>query len=502
MQQASFRSARSSLFVISILLLLGACSDPVSEETLQRSRDIPAWFDDAKLGIFIHWGPASVPAFAYGPALAPGELEEVMFGDSPRKEMPYAEWYLNAMNYPDTETARHHAATYGDAPYSDFVPVFEQRVNAGWDPDAWAELFEQMGARYVVLVTKHHDGYTLWPSEVTNPNRQNWNSPRDMVGELAAAVRARGMRFGTYYSTGLDWTFQMVTEGDRIRDIMMSAPASQEYADYTHEHMVELIDRYQPDVLWADIGYPSKGRQGELLEYYFAQVPEGTVNDRWGAVDALGQIARIPGVTWVLKALGRLLLSDQAGTMQDDPARVGFKTAEYDSFSGIPPFKWETTRGLGASFAYNANETAADMLTGPDLIEFLVDTVAKNGNLLINVGPDSHGQIPEIQQAPLRELGEWMARNGEAIYNTRPWKRFGNERGRTLRYTLGDGVLYAIVSGSVDEELVIEDPGIPWRSIDVLGAQVLDANAHDGLLAISLAEPVRSPAVVVRYKLP
>ncbi len=142
------------LMLLAALLLLGACTDPVSEDTLRRSRVTPPWFDNAKLGIFIHWGPASVPAFAYGPPLRPGELEDIMFGDSPRKEMPYAEWYLNAMNYPGSETARHHAATYGDAPYAEFKPTFEQHLNEGWDPDAWADLFYRAGAKYVVLVTQ------------------------------------------------------------------------------------------------------------------------------------------------------------------------------------------------------------------------------------------------------------------------------------------------------------------------------------------------------------
>jgi alpha-L-fucosidase len=101
------------------------------------------------------------------------------------------------MSYPDSATAKHHTATYGDAPYADFKPVFEQHLNEGWDPDEWADLFYKAGAKYVVLVTKHHDGYTLWPSAVANPNRENWGSQRDLVGELAKAVRARGMRFGS-----------------------------------------------------------------------------------------------------------------------------------------------------------------------------------------------------------------------------------------------------------------------------------------------------------------
>lgn len=490
------------LLLLTTLCLLGACTDTVPTYLLDRSRDTPQWFDDAKLGVFIHWGPASVPAIAFGPALQPGELEEIMFGESERKEMPYAEWYLNAMSYPDTETARHHRKTYGNADYTDFKPVFERRVNERWDPEAWAELFERAGAKYVVLVTKHHDGYTLWPSEVYNPNRDNWGSPRDMVGELAAAVRARGMRFGTYYSTGLDWTFQMVTEGDRIGDILMSAPSSQAYGDYVNAHMVELIDRYQPDILWADIGYPSTGRQGELFDYYFGQVPEGTVNDRWGAVDKLGEIARIPGMTWVMKVLGRLLMSDQAATMKDDPARFGYKTAEYDSFADIPSFKWETTRGLGGSFAFNTRETAADMLSSADLVDFLIDTVAKNGNVLINVGPDSYGQIPPIQQAPLLGLGDWMSRNGEAIYNTRPWNRFKNTQGRELRYTSTDSALYAIVLGQVATRFTIEQPGIPWDSLTVLGAEVLRMEDADGMLTVEIDQPLPGPAVVVRFDLP
>ena len=487
------------LTLVIVLLAISACTDPVAENTLQRSRDIPKWYDDAKLGIFIHWGPASVPAFAFGPPLRPGELEDILFYDSPREEMPYAEWYLNAMNYPGSETARHHAATYGDAPYSDFQPTFERRVNQSWDPDTWADLFFRTGAKYVVLVTKHHDGYTLWPSAATNPHRQNWGSTRDMVGELAAAVRARGMRFGTYYSTGLDWSFQMVTDGDMIRDILLSAPASQAYADYTHAHMVELIDRYHPDLLWADIGYPSKGRQGELFDYYFTQVPEGTVNDRWGAVDDLGQIARIPGAIWVLKALGRLLLSSEADPLADDPARFGYKTAEYDSLPGTPAFKWESTRGLGGSFAFNAAETTADMLSPAELIDYLVDTVAKNGNVLINVGPDSYGHIPDIQQAPLLGLGEWMSINGEAIYATRPWRRFKNVRGRELRYTQSDTALYAIVMGAVEQSFTIEQPGIASSSIEVLGAEVVRTQDHDGLLTLTLNRPLKSPAVVVRF---
>lgn len=489
---------RTALLLIALTLLAG-CSGPLEPGLLERTRTTPDWFDDAKLGIFIHWGPASVPAFAAGDPLQPGDLEDLLSADSPQRDLPYAEWYLNAMSYPGSATAQYHTRHYQDAPYTDFGPVYERNVDEGWDPAAWADLFAQAGARYVVLVTKHHDGYTLWPSEVGHPFRQGWGARRDMVGELASAVRGRGMRFGTYYSTGLDWSFKLETDDDWVRGVMLSAPASQAYADYAHQHIVELIQRYQPDVLWADIGYPSKGRLDELLEYYFQQVPGGVVNDRWAAVDVLGQIARVPGATWLMKALARWSLENQVDPLADDPARIGFKTAEYDSLPGIAPFKWEATRGLGASFAYDQRETSEDMLSAAELVEFLVDTVAKNGNVLINVGPDSFGQIPSIQQLPLKGLGQWMERNGEAIYGTRPWDRGGNLRGPALRYTQSETALYAIVLGGASDSLVIEDPGIAFSELSVIGARVLESRRADGMITILLDAAVEGPAVVVRY---
>lgn len=482
-----------------LLALFAGCADPVPDDVLARSRTTPQWYDDAKFGIFIHWTPASVPAFHSGGPLGPGELEDILLGENGRRELPYVEWYQYSIGVPGSETAAYHAAHYGGAPYADFGPVFAERVSGHWDPEAWAELFAAAGARYVVLVTKHHDGFTLWPSAVPNPYRAAWGMRRDLVGELAAAVRARGMRFGTYYSTGLDWTFKLVTEGDLVRDVLRSAPRGEDYADYAHAQLRELIDRYHPDVLWADIGYPSKGRLGELLASYFAAVPEGAVNDRWAPIDALGRLAEWPGGTWAMRAVVRALIALEPDPLRDYPARIGFKTAEYDSLPGIPPFKWEATRGLGASFGFSSRETAADMLTAEELVALVVDTAAKNGNVLINVGPDSYGQIPAIQQAPLKGLGDWLAVNGEAIYGTRPWRRFGNELGRELRYTQREGALYAIVRGAAEGELVIEAPGVPYGAVEVLGGVVSGTSSDGGLLTLQLAEPMPGPAVVVRF---
>lgn len=482
-----------------IVFALAGCGDPVPEDLHARSRTQPKWFEDAKLGIFIHWGLPSVPAFAAGDPLRPGELEEILLGDGSRRELPYSEWYLNSKAYPNSPTALFHQQQYGNAPYQDFQPEFEANVDQGWDPDAWAALFERSGARYVVLVAKHHDGYSLWPTAIENSNRPQWHSPRDLVGELAQAVRARGMRFGVYYSTGLDWSFKMVTEGDFVSDVMRSAPASQAYADYAYNQSIELIDRYAPAVFWADIGYPSKGSLGELFKYYFLQVPDGAVNDRWGPVDVLGQIAEWPGGTWLLKTMAAWTLENQPGDIFDDPKRYGFKTTEYSNLSDTASFKWESTRGLGGSFGFNHKETSADMLTGDELITYLVDTVSKNGNVLINVGPDSYGAIPKIQQAPLRELGNWMTLNGEAVYNTRPWRRFNNRLGRELHYTESDEALYAIVTGAVKKRFTVEHPGIEFSEVRVLGATVLAAREISGSLELELNKPISAAAVVVRY---
>src|SRR5215510_12618262 len=151
-----------------------------------RRRAVPAWWRDAKLGIFIHWTPASVPAFApvdleIGALLANGAPDAMAWS-------PYTEWYENSLRFPNSPAAEHHRSTYGARPYESFAADYEAALD-GWRPDEWARAFRAAGARYVVLVSKHHDGYCLWPSRVANPRRPGWCCPRDVVGELAAAVR-------------------------------------------------------------------------------------------------------------------------------------------------------------------------------------------------------------------------------------------------------------------------------------------------------------------------
>ena len=168
---------------------------------------------------------------------------------------------------------------HGNRPYDDFVAQF-LAGHAGWQPEPWADLFEAAGARYVVLVTKHHDGVLLWPSDTPNPHKERWASERDLVGDLAASVRARDMRFGTYYSGGLDWTFGGLPMTD-FQAMFNAIPQTPEYLAYADAHWRELIERYQPDVLWNDIGYPAAADLDGLFADYYAAVPDGVVNNRF-----------------------------------------------------------------------------------------------------------------------------------------------------------------------------------------------------------------------------
>ena len=194
----------------------------------------------------------------------------------------YAEWYLNSLRITGSPTWKHHLETWGkDFDYYGFVPMFNKGI-AQWDPRAWAKLFRNVGARYVVLTTKHHDGFTLWPSSVQNPNRAGrLSADRDLVGDLAAAVRSEGIRMGLYYSGGLDWTF--TTEPIRsIADLHARIPQSPEYARYADAHWRELIERYRPSVMWNDISYPKAGHIPELFAEYYNTVSDGVINNRFG----------------------------------------------------------------------------------------------------------------------------------------------------------------------------------------------------------------------------
>ncbi len=431
-----------------------------------RSHPIPTWFDDAKFGIFIHWGLFSVPGFA-----APtSHISDAFSGnhDNAMVMTPYTEWYWNALRVPGSPTAEFHATHYGDRPYTNFRDDF----NAGlrqWDPDEWARLFQRAGARYVVLVSKHHDGYCLWPSQVANPHQENWCSERDIVGELGQAVRAVGLRFGVYYSGGIDWSWN-TRPARTFAEFVGSVPKGG-YAAYAEAQVRELIERYSPDVLWNDITWPTDlESMVALMADYYDAVPDGVINDRWMHQNfALRLLSRRP-VQRVVDALidrsNRRAYAKgegQKGIVPPRPAHFDFRTPEYTRFDEITPYKWEATKGMSASFGYNRNHADADYEPAEELITGFIDAVSKNGNLLLNVGPRGEdAAIPPQQVERLEAMGGWLDANGEAIYGTRPWERADAETsdGFPVRFTRREDRVYAIVLGvpATDDIVIQGDP--------------------------------------------
>ncbi len=419
-----------------------------------KTHQNPAWFLNAKLGIFIHWGLYSVPGWApHG-----GDIAEVLATGGWRewfRQNSYAEWYLNTLKFEDSPTRAWHNATYGtDFAYDDFAADFNAAL-ADWDPNEMATLFSEVNARYVVLTTKHHDGFNLWPSARPCPRKPNYQTERDVVGELTAAVRAQGLRMGLYYSGGLDWAFNEARIED-VRDVWGTIVEEPEFVDYSVAHWKELIDRYQPALMWNDIGYPKAADLGALFAYYYNNVPGGVINDRFTQ-----ERDRVP----------------QAGEPLAPPRgpHYDFITPEYASFAEIQSEKWESCRGIGHSFGYNRNEGDAQLLPEDELIHMFVDIVSKNGNLLLNVGPMANGTIPANQAERLRALGRWLDRNGAAIFDTRPWQRAESKtaQGLDIRFTATDNALYATLLGRpARRDIVIKDLTAPAEArLQLLGKE-------------------------------
>jgi alpha-L-fucosidase len=412
-------------------------------DSVRRHR-VPAWWSDAKLGIFLHWTPASVPAFApvdsdMGALLTRGDPNALAWS-------PYVEWYQNSLRFPESPVAKFHAATYPEREYESFIADFEAGL-AGWDPEDWAARFAATGARYVVMVTKHHDGYCLWPTDVANPHRPGFHSRRDVVGEMADAVRRHHMRFGVYYSGGLDWTFNDQPIGS-FSDLLAAQPR-EEYVAYAEAHVRELVERYRPSVLWNDISWPAPlPRLARLLADYYAAVPDGVVNDRFMPWSPLWRVAKsAPGRHLLDRYTARQAAADR-GIVPPKPPLFDVRTPEYTVFDSVQPSPWECVRGMDHSFGYNKMSDEEHFISERDLLWSLVDIAAKGGNLLLNVGP--RGVDAQIAEAQLRRL-DWLAsftdEVSEAVVATRPWVHPAGRGtdGVEVRYLARDRTVFAFV---------------------------------------------------------
>jgi alpha-L-fucosidase len=331
------------------------------------TRPVPQWWKDAKFGIFIHWGVYSVPGYS--------------------KKGDYAEWYENGLRNGDSARIKYQKENYGDHTYNDLVNDFHAEL---FNPDEWAKLIEKSGAKYVVLTSKHHDGFCLWPSKEAD---RDWGFPwnavtagphKDLLGELFKAIRKTSVHAGMYYSL-YEW-YNPLWLTDKKKYV----------SEHMWPQMKELINTYKPDVFWTDGDWDapaSTWKSQEFLAWLYNESPvknSVVTYDRWGS-----------GVRF---------------------HHGGVYTPEYQPDVDFEDHPWEESRGMGASYGYNRNEDSWDYNSAQSLVLQLIDKVSRGGNFLLDIGPDAHGKIPPIMQERLLEIGNWMDINSEAIYNTVRWK--------------------------------------------------------------------------------
>ena len=338
------------------------------------SRPTPQWWLDAKFGIFIHWGPYSVPAFS--------------------KVGAYSEWYWMNLVNPKREKQGHtltknfHHKVYGEHfTYPDFVPMFTCEL---FDPVQWADIFQRSGAKYVVLTSKHHDGYTLWPSKEADKSwGRPWSSTNsgpgmDLLGALTNAVRKTNVKMGIYYSL-YEWFNPLYTA-----DVDL----------YVEKHMIpqfkDVVEKYAPSVIFSDGEWDhphTTWKSTEVLAWLYnesASRNDVVINDRWG---------------------------------KETRHRHGsYYTTEYGSGMPNADNPWEENRGMAHSFGYSRTENIEDYNSTQELLYMLIDIVSRGGNFLLDIGPTADGRIPVIMQERLLEMGKWLEVNGEAIYGTNVWK--------------------------------------------------------------------------------
>ncbi len=395
-------------------------------ESLSRY-NVPEWYRNAKFGIFIHWGIYSVPAFG-------------------------SEWYSRNMYVKDSPEYKHHLETYGkhtEFGYKDFIPMFTADK---FDPDAWAELFARAGAKYVVPVAEHHDGFQMYESEISHWNAAEMGPRRDVLGQLKESCRKKGMEIGASSHRVEHWFFMGhgreydsdVREPMERGDFYWPAMPEQNHHDLYSEPMpteeflqdwlvrcCEIVDKYRPRIVYFDWWIQHSAVRPYLRKfaaYYYNRAA------RWG--------------------------SDAVINYKHDAFLFGTAVPDVErgQFADIKPYFWQTDTAIALnSWGYTEHN---NFRPAQDILCDLVDIVSKNGCLLLNVGPKPDGTITREDRAALLKIGEWLKINGEAIYDSRVWRKYGegptqvtdgqfsdgikkNFTSRDFRFTTAGGYLYA-----------------------------------------------------------
>lgn len=415
---------------------------------------VPEWFDDAKFGIFIHWGPYSVIGHREGGT-------------------GYAEWtprlmYQNPSYYFDYMERKFgaHPPEFG---YKDIVSLFRAEK---WDPEAWADLFSKAGARYVVLTAEHHDGFALWDSDLTPWCATKVGPMRDLVGDLGKAVRKRGMRYAPsyhrerhpgYFANPLyalrSTPFPEISEEIRRMPKAAELYGPFEYSDAFIDDYVarwqEIQEKYRPDFMWIDhspVFHENWNKQANHPQIEkFRNACMRMIADYFNAAERWGK---------------EVYLNNKGPEQRKNwPDGVGCR--EMDNYD--PEYssqKWQNAATMGTSYGYLDAEEQHDLYKSPtELIHLLCDVVSRNGNLLLNIGPKSCGTIPQGMKQRLLAMGDWLKMNGEAIYSTRPWVVFG-QNSPVMKFTTRPDCLYAILFEPPKTPFVIQiDPAKESRHV-------------------------------------
>ncbi|NIJ46458.1 alpha-L-fucosidase [Wenyingzhuangia heitensis] len=432
-------------------------------ESLQ-GYEIPEWFKDAKFGIFIHWGPTTVPA--HGPA----------------------EWYgfqmwnegvVDALGNPEKKPSssyKYHVENFGkpeDFGYTKFIPMFKAE---NFDAKKWIDLFEQAGAKYIVPVGEHCDGFAMYNSKVTRWNSVDMGPKKDIVGELFKEARSRALKVGvsSHFAYGWHWwTYKdkFETTDPKLKDFYWDKhkrwePASRSYVKHFYKRTSDLMSQYKPDLLWFDLGFSEPAYESTRKKIFAEFYNQGIKNKQ------------------------EVVLNYKNIRYKGAPDGTAVLDIESGKLDRIRKEAWQTDMSLGGYRWGYTNDY--QMREAGAYINDLIDIVSKNGCLLLNVAPNKHGEIPLPQQDILKEIGAWLKVNGEGIYETRPFEVFGqgptnasmklhgnsHDKGFTpddFRYTQKGQNVYAFWLKKDDRKVV---------TLDALGAE--DRILNDAILDVRL----------------